>query len=412
MAQQKGINYQDVKQKNKLLVLKCIATSNGISRVAIADATGLSKMTVGNIVTELMEEMYVSEEGNSASNSAVGRRPVQLTLSSASPVVCGILIKRYVCQIILSDLSGIVIDTESFVIHQCSGDKLITDMLSSFKKIQARSQRPICYIGISSLGPINAAEGKILRPPFFYNISDLPLVSRFEQETGLPTALIHDANAGALAELLYGLGKNIHNYVYLHIWNGIGAGIVINGNIYGGDSGQSGEIGHTSINYSGPLCDCGNHGCLDLYASIENMQRDIIELSTIYSSSPLVRINSPSWEQIVSAASTGDSLGLVVLDRFCSYISFALVNTLNLLNISTIIVGYPNPMNVPIVEKLMQPKLQHSLQVSVGGEIRILHSSFRDAAPLIGSVAVIADRVFSGELPLPDYHRSPSSSLS
>ena len=113
MAQQKGINYQDVKQKNKLLVLKCIATSNGISRVAIADATGLSKMTVGNIVTELMEEMYVSEEGNSASNSAVGRRPVQLTLSSASPVVCGILIKRYVCQIILSDLSGIVIQSLS-----------------------------------------------------------------------------------------------------------------------------------------------------------------------------------------------------------------------------------------------------------------------------------------------------------
>lgn len=402
MSHQMGINYQDVKQKNKLLVLKCIATNKGISRVAIADTTGLSKMTVGNIVSELIEEQYVSEEENSVCSSTVGRRPIQLVLSSASPVVCGILIKRYMCQMILSDLSGTIIDAESFVIRQCSGEELLANMFSCFERLQERSLRPICYIGISSLGPINTSEGKILCPPFFYNISNLSLVSRFEQETGLPTVLIHDSNAGALAELLYGLGKSIRNFVYLHIWNGIGAGIVIDGNIYNGDSGQSGEIGHTSINFSGPLCDCGSHGCLDLYASIQNMQRDIKEFSTIYSSSPLVGMDSPSWEQIVSAASTGDNLGIVVLDRFCTYVSVALVNMLNLLNISTIIVGYPNPMNIPIIEKLMQPKLQHSLQSSVGGEIRILHSSFLDKAPLIGSVAVIADKVFSGKLPLPD----------
>ena len=207
--------------------------------------------------------------------------------------------------------------------------------------------------------------------------------------------LVNDANAGALAEKVYGFGKDISNFTYLHIMNGIGAGLVLKEELYNGDTGQSGEIGHTSINFAGPQCACGNRGCLDLYANVDNMRQKILELKNIYPRSPLAHKDRPSWRNIIDSAGRKDSLAIMVLDEFCSYISYALINMLNLLNISTLIIGYDSSGEEYVIEEMLRTKLSHSLQSVNFDNITVMHSSFNGDAPLIGSIAYVADKIFS-----------------
>lgn len=393
-----GANSQDVKFSNRYLVLKHIATQGGVSRVDLARLTGLSKMTAGKIVSELMQAGLVTET-ESVQAAAFGRRPIMLALSPHSPCICGILIKRELCQIILSDLGGHVIYQETYPYHTLSSSRHLLDILKELlEKCFASIQRRILAIGIACVGPLDSSRGVILKPPFFYGIENLPLADIVRERTGLPVFLVNDATAGAFSEKLFGLGVDLSNFAYLHIMNGIGAGFILKDTLYDGDSGQSGEIGHTSINFNGPICTCGNRGCLDLYANLENMRARIRELADFYPQSPLSVANDPEWNEILSAGVQHDPLAISVLEQFCSYIAYSLTNALNLLNISTVIVGYSSNNDGQIIEKLLSHQLNAMVMSSKYQAISVVHSSFNGDAPLIGSVALIVDKIFSGEL--------------
>ena len=404
MQKSTGSNNQDVKQKNRMLVLKLIATNKGISRVDIAKMTGLSKMTIGNIVTELIEENLVTEKilsTNQCASNNYGRKPIMLILSPTSPCICGMLIKRELCQIILGDLSGTILEQINYQYTTLENNEALINMLiQGFNTLKERTCRPISAISIASLGPLNSPAGIILNPPYFYGIENFPIVSIIEELTGLPAFLVNDANAGALAEKLYGIGKDIPNFTYLHIMNGIGAGLVLKDSLYNGDSGQSGEIRHTSINFAGPQCACGNKGCLDLYANVDNMRRKIYDLSPFYPQSPLNKIKSPTWCDIIDCANNKDTLAIIAIEEFCSYVSYALINTLNLLNIATLIVGYDSSLKGFIIEDIIKNKLSHTLLSADYENISVIHSQFNGNAPLIGSIAFVADKIFSLTLPL------------
>lgn len=403
MLEKTGSNIQDVKSKNRMLVLKHIATSSGISRVDIARSTGLSKMTVGNIVTELLSSRLAEETINVSNNSSAiyGRRPILLTLAQNSPCICGMLIKRKLCQIVLSDLGGRIFKQVDYPYDMLdSSDDLLRILIRAYTECAESTNRRITSIGIASLGPLDSSRGIILNPPYFYNIENLPIVSIISEKTGLPVFLVNDATAGAFSEKLFGSGTSISNFAYLHIMNGIGAGFILNHALYDGDSGQSGEIGHTSINFDGPLCACGNRGCLDLYANLDNLQQRIKELAPFYPNSPLSIPQTPSWLEIISSGNQHDPLAITVLEEFCSYISYSLTNTLNLLNLSTIIVGYDSDGTNTIIEDLLYHKLSKITLTAKSNPLSVLHSTFGGNAPLIGSVALAADKIFSGHLSL------------
>lgn len=404
MNSTKGSNNQDVKRKNKLLILKMIATRRGLSRVEIAHHTGLTKMTVGNLISELIEENLVSEKEYAVENAAenkYGRKPMTFSISDQSPCTLGILIKRELCQLIIGDLSGKILDSVTYKYETLrDASELLELLYQGFLQLRSRTERRIIYIGISSVGPIDTRRGIILNPPFFYGIHDLEIASYFQEKTGLPTYLINDANAGALAEKLYGAMIDDKNYLYLHIMNGIGAGIIINDVLYEGNTGQSGEIGHISINYAGPKCDCGNQGCLELYANIRIMRNTIQEYRVLFPDSPLLNIEKPIWEDIIFEANNKDPLAEMVLANYCSYVSYALVNVLKIMNVSTIVIGYTNPGGGDFIEKLLQVKLSQALPSRNFGTVTVKHSSFDDNAPLIGSIAFINNKIFNGELQL------------
>jgi predicted NBD/HSP70 family sugar kinase len=374
--------------------------------------TGLSKMTVSNIVSELIASGLVEEaETTEPISGNFGRKPVMIKLAENAPCICGMLIKRGLCQIILASLDGVILEQTEYLYEHLTSKQDLIDMLSQgFFTLSGRTSRRIVAVGISSVGPIDSQSGTILNPPFFYGIENVPISSIIEQISGLPTILVNDANAGALAEKLFGAGRELSNFVYLHIMNGIGAGLVLNDKLYNGDVGKSGEIGHTSINFSGPKCVCGNNGCLDLYANVEAMRARILEHAALYPHSPLAALAAPKWIDIVDAANRFDPLALMALDEFCSYITFSLVNALNLLDLSNIIVGYDSQSTGTIIESILQRKLSKTILSSNYRKIRVSHSVFGGNAPLIGAIAEIVDRIFTIRLPLDEIESISSDS--
>lgn len=405
MATQSGSNLSDVKARNRNLILKLIATQEQVSRADLSRMTGLTKTTLGNIVADLMAQNIICEQPDYSPDAvaAVGRRPILLDISPFSPCIMGMLIKRGLCTAILSDLKGHILDQINYEYQgNLSAQKLIDILMMLYSQLSPRHQRPIAAIGIASIGPVDTIAQKIVNPPNFFGIHNLPIAGIIHSRTGLPTFLINDSNAGALAEKLYGKAKSLSNFIYLHIMNGIGAGYILDGKIYNGDIGQSGEVGHTSINFSGPICDCGNAGCLELYANIDNMNRKIRSLRNVYPKTTLLPAGKESftWREIVDAAAKMDYFATAALEDFCEYVSYAMVNVVNLLDIEHIILGYDAAPSTKILEKILQDKLNTKALSAKYRKIVVEKSAFGGDAPLIGAIALVADMIFAGKFSL------------
>lgn len=403
MRKETGSNILDVKLKNRMLIIKLVATGSANTRVEIAKVTGLSKMAVTNIVQELIVQDILEERaGVNEGRISSGRPPVLLCISEKSPRICGMLIKRGLLQVVLSNLSGKVIRslTEKYDGRNMNAERLIEILKSLYERIMEGETGSLLAVGISSVGPLDTKAGVILNPPDFYGVENLNIVEKVQAFANVPVFLINDANAGALAENLYGSCKKEHDFIYLHLMNGNGAGLVLKGEMYNGEFGKSGELGHTTINFAGPKCNCGNSGCLDLYANIENMIRKSRELAGLYPNSPILGIRCPCWEDFVDAADRGEPLAKLVLIEFCGYVSAAVANLLNFLDVSKVVVGYNSYKPSCIVEEIFASQISGVALSSKYRKVTFQHSCFGGDAPVIGSIAVVASKVFSLSLPL------------
>lgn len=401
--QEKGFNFLHVGVRNRLLVLKSIALNGPISRAELANQLGLTRTTLGNIVSELTENDLVQEndELDCQESSAVGRRPILLSLSNNSPCILGILIKRYYLTGVVADLSGKII-TQSTRTYEgaINAEQLISMVCSILDTLLAQTSRRVCAIGVSSIGPIDEKKRLILTPPNFHGISNLPICDILEKKTGIPCYLINDANAGALAEKLYGRESETRNFIYVHIMNGIGSGYVLDHRLYSGDMGQSGEIGHSTIDFSGPVCDCGNVGCLELYANDANMNKKIRYMQKTFGirSELFAEDRQYTLNEILHGVDSGDHCAISALDEFCNYLSAAMTNAIKFLNVNRVIVGYSSDSKCEALESVLDRNIRNRLVFSPEHDLSISHSSFGGDAPLYGAIALIAELIFDGRI--------------
>lgn len=378
-------------------LIRLIATSQTpISRVELAELTGLSKMTIGRHIMDMIQEGILVENVREMSGKNMGRIPMVLSISNALPVACGTLIKRSYIQTILMDISGKVIDeTIDYYGNDLTAERLKALMTGQYDRLLAHTRREIFGWGISAIGPVDETSGRILKPAEFYGITDYPAVDYAREHMGGERLayLLHDASAGALAEKIYGKGAGRESYIYIHIEEGIGLSFVQNGHLLHGYSNQSGEIGHTSINFNGPKCSCGSNGCLELYASVPQMRKKIRELLLFSPSSAFAEMERPSWADIVRLASRGDMIAVSALDEFCGYLVYAIVNALNLMKAPVIILGYDSLQISGVVTKMIRRKLRRIHRAVEKEEVKVLQSTF-DNAPLIGAAAAVVEEAF------------------
>lgn len=260
---------------NSKVLLNIIRRQQPLSRADLARRSGLRPSTVSLIVDQLIESGWVLE--GEVSKSARGRRPTMLSLN---PQRCVIAVDIHPSQVTLAvvETSG-RIRSEQVLSLPADPAGAIRAMTRALKKlIRANDEVIFEGIGICLPGRTDLTARQLIFAPNLHWPA-VRLKQRIERATGLQVVMDNVANACALSEVWFGTSSDTRDFVVVAISEGIGTGLFINGAIARGEAGMAGEFGHVRIAEDGPLCNCGNHGCWETFASTRAAIRIYREIS-------------------------------------------------------------------------------------------------------------------------------------
>lgn len=405
------MNLDNLSNNNyKSHILQLIATNERVARIDIANKMHVSKMLVSNIVNELIDQKLVIENINLESESGItnteskkGRRPKWLDFTKDKLLACGLYISREYIECSIADIhctplfsrrSYLEANDNNYSLIEKSINLIHEMMVTLADLTQELNFRPLILgIGVASIGPINKETGLIIDPPNFFGIKNVPIVSVLQNEFHLPVFLDNDMNSSAIAENLYGVGKKNHNFIFVGISSGIGAGIVIDNALFEGSRGFAGELGHTSIDCNGKLCSCGNRGCLELYACTPVLIQKAIEQGFLG--------EGTTFFDIVAEASKGNAGCQSIMDDFCSKLSFSLATIGNLFDPESIIIGH----DAAVIDYFNLRKLDIMTNDKILSRtsewIPVITSTFGERSFIYGSVSLVFNKLFNGSLDIP-----------
>lgn len=249
-------------------------------------------------------------------------------------------------------------------------------------------------------GVIDSENGVVLsfpRPGQMTEWKNVPLGQMLTREFGVPCMLEDSVRAIATGERYFGHGAGLGDFIYIDVGMGIGAGIFVNGSLYRGPGGSAGEFGHMTVNENGPMCCCGNNGCLEAMASctaIIQAARAALQKGVSSKIRDLTQGNLQqiTVEQIVQAADANDSLAFRVLDEAVTHIGVALAALVNLLNPTIVVFGGPLFRAAPsLLQSVKRVVKQRALEKSAN-ELQ-LKVSDRAEAGAIGAARMMAERI-------------------
>ncbi len=255
---------QQTRAHNKRLVLHTIFQQPQTNRAAVARATGLTRTTVSDIVTELIAEGLIEETG--IGPSAGGKPPVLLNVVAGSRSLIGVDLANSQFRGGVMDLRGTIITRMEGPVPQENGELALKQAAQLIDSLLTASQGPVLGIGIGTPGLIDAREG-IVRQAVNLEWQDLPLRRLLQERYDLPVYVSNDSHAAALGEYTFGQKRQIPNLIVIKVGRGTSAGIVLNGRLYSGDGSGAGEIGHVRVIDNGQVCSCGQTGCLETVVS-------------------------------------------------------------------------------------------------------------------------------------------------
>lgn len=384
-------NLEDVREMNLSMVIKLLQKMKVCSRAEIAKASGLRQSTITNIINELIECGLVEETGNI--EGCKGRRSIGITLKGENFKVLAIRLSRKCFMVGCFDINGTEYDVTIRAVNQDqSVEEVTVEMEAIAADIINRTSGTILAIGIAVPGPVILSEERIALVTGKIGWKNIRFRERFQQRFGIPVYIEHDANAGALAEWWFGHNRMERGtHMYVAAGQGIGAGITLDGKVLHGSLGVAGEIGHMSINCNGPRCQCGNRGCLELYASVSAMIRRIndgIARGEITS----LRVDS-TVHQVARAMGMGDPLAVKAFDETAGFLGFGLSQMINLYNPDVIVIGDEfTVMGEKLLEIVRETVREYTLP-ELFDNLEIRFTSFERDPALIGAAALAVEKV-------------------
>ncbi|MEZ0536422.1 ROK family protein [Caldicellulosiruptoraceae bacterium PP1] len=334
-------NSKFLKRLNRFQVFDTIRNAGVISKAEIKNITKLTPTTISEITSSMLNEGLILNAGVAEST---GGRPSQLvTLNPDYGYFIGIdidvgIIRTVLLSFDMKVLSSFEINTPAFSPFEFI--EHVIEIYNNFVNNFNLSKDMIKGIGISIPGLISKDEKIELAPNLNWNEVDIKesLFSIFRNTI----AIENESRLSAIAEKHVGLAKNINNFMAINIKSGVGSGIYINSQLYKGTSGNAGELGHITVKEDGPLCGCGNFGCLETMVSTPSIIKRMIMYMKQGESSILFErfdINEISLENIVNCANDGDELCLRVLQSASKYTAIGISSVINLINPRMIILG-------------------------------------------------------------------------
>jgi predicted NBD/HSP70 family sugar kinase len=349
---------------------------------------------VSLIVRGLLTNGSVCEEGSAASSG--GRPGKLLQINPELAHLIGIDIGTVNCRIVVTDFLGNVLAFKKFRSRAEEGPEPLLRLIQQEIRTYRREFPRTKALGVAQSGVIDHVTGTLLFWPKVGGWHDVPLKTILEDEQGLPTIVEDSARAMAVAEQRFGQGKGVANFVHVVVGSGIGSAIFVRGELYIGSSGLAGELGHLTIDENGPLCSCGNRGCLELYSSgwaIIKRVRAALSDGVVSTLSRAVAEQSGdlSLEMIVKACKSGDRLSQTVLSEAATHLGTALAGLVNLLNPEKIILGgaVPQAAGEMLLDPLNYFLRGHAFQRSVNAA-EVVISQLDEKAAALGAVVILA----------------------
>jgi predicted NBD/HSP70 family sugar kinase len=255
---------EHARRHNRSLVLQTLFHAGPSSRADLARETHLTRVTVSDLVGELIEEGLLHELGQRP-GSRVGKPATLVGLNpDASHIVCLDLSDEARLIGAVLDLSGTVLQRRTMRMQGRTGEAAVAGVTELCQELIGLASRPVLGVGIGSPGVVDP-DGVILQAPNL-GWTDLPLAAKLAAELGLPVHVANDANTAALGEHTYG-GAGGRGLMVIAIGKGVGAGLLLDGALLGGHHYAAGEIGHVIVDERGQVCACGRRGCLETVVS-------------------------------------------------------------------------------------------------------------------------------------------------
>ena len=250
---------------NSRIMLNLVRKHQPLSRADLMRYSGLQRSTISVITEELISTRWLRE--GAVGPALRGRRPTFLHLNEDRAGIFGINIQPGTTDVALANLSGRFLAQES-ISTPSSPEKLVNQVSQRIRELRREYPQMACEeIGVSLPGRVDLSSQKFVFAPNL-GWQEIDLKSQLENATGLSVNLENAANACALSEFWFGKhAEEVQNLIVVTVSEGIGVGMILNGQMVRGTSGLAGEFGHVAINENGPKCGCGNHGCLEQYAS-------------------------------------------------------------------------------------------------------------------------------------------------
>ncbi len=265
-----GTNIEHATALNRRVVLEAVRRHAPVSRAEIARATGLSPQTISNIVAELDAAGLVRAGGRRAGRR--GQPATEITLDPRGGFAAGLHLGHRRIAGVLVDLAGAVLATEERRIAAPPPEALrstMAEMVSAMLREARLARADLWGVGCVMPGQIEAGELMQGGPTMLPDAPGFSVGRWLEAALAIPVTVANDAAAAAIAEQLYGIGREATSFFYIHFGLGVGGGMILAGQHYRGARGRAGELGHLIVKPGGRACPCGNRGCLEQYVSLQ-----------------------------------------------------------------------------------------------------------------------------------------------
>lgn len=394
MKQGAGSNILTVRENNLALIIRLMHKARICTRAQLSESTGLKQATITYIINDLTEWGLVEEIG--AVEGKHGRRSKGIQLRCGCFRILGVRIRRGRILLGSFDITGKLREQDVFPTVGLSADQTLHQLAERLNEWIARSpELTFLGIGIAVPGPFNSCTGRIEMISNMPTWANVNIVETLRKEgVSIPIFAEHDAKCGALGEVWYGdIGDHRDILVITAENAAVGAGIIVDGQLYGGRLGMAGEIGHMSIDYTGELCECGNRGCLETYCSATRI-RTLYRQELIASGLPEDAAHMhDTIEQILASVVAGDLNARRAFRKVAVYLGLGLVNLVNILNPSLIVLsGWLAGAGDYLVEVVSETLHRH-LVPAMYETLTVRLSSATEDMQLFGASALVMEHI-------------------
>jgi len=370
-----------LREANRGRIVDAVKKHGGLTQVELAGATGLSPATVSNIVKELAESGVLSTSKSMRS----GRRAQYVTLAHASGLVCGIHFSQRQLRVALADATLTVVSEHEMPLardHRSDNEirrvgMLLADMLDSV----SAERDELLAVGVAVSAPLDAASGMVARPGIMRGWEGVAIGDVVERALQAPVFIDNSSNLSALAEHRLGALRGQDDAVFIEASDGIGAGLVLGGRGYHGASGSAGEFGHMVIVENGPVCRCGNLGCLEAIAGgdaiVENLKAHFSGLKL---------------GDVIVRAMAGDDICIRAIAEAGAHIGVAAANVASVFDPARIVIGGQLARAGELLLGPLRQVVDRSLATRLAAPPEIVAGQLGARAALLGALGLAADR--------------------